>query len=187
MLLRLYNLPRWLCTTLQPPQSRLLLRILYSSRMSSLFGESSKVSFLGVPWFTADHRFASERWVIHSSEFVASKIPFRSVTAKDVPIQDLSSSWKYLHFFEKRKNRLSCWCPKIFFGAEKFDVCHELFRFQVWCESTLLEDGAGGPLRAISALQREILLFVFLRFLKRRKMRFARKWGTRPRSFFLIL
>ena len=48
--------------------------------------------------------------------------------------------------------------------------------------------------RAISIVQKDSLKVVVSRkeskkhfFLKRRKMRFARKWGTRPRSFFLIL
>ena len=40
-----------------------------------------------------------------------------------------------------------------------------------------------GPFGQFRHLQCEILLFVFLGLLKRQKTRFARKWGTHPRSF----
>ena len=46
-----------------------------------------------------------------------------------------------------------------------------------WCESTLLEDVAGGALPQFRHRQREFLLFVFLGLLKRRKTRFAKKWA----------
>ena len=54
-------------------------------------------------------------------------MPFEKVTAKHVPIEYLSSS-KYLHFFEKSKNRLS-WCPKIFSRDEKIYIRHKLHSF----------------------------------------------------------
>ena len=67
--------------------------------MSSLFGESSKVSFLGVPWFTADHRFPSERWVldssnpkdyIHLSDMTISQVMNASFTYRSISDPDVS-------------------------------------------------------------------------------------------------
>ena len=73
----------------------------------------------------------AKKYFVVFSPFAESKPSFRRVTEKHVPIEYLSSCWKYL---EKSKNRLNCWCPKFFFCDERIYVRHKLslFRFDAF-------------------------------------------------------
>ena len=67
------------------------------------------------------------------------------------------------------------------------NACPESFLGDTWCESTLLEDVAGGPLRAISAPPARIFAFCVFGPFEMSKNAFCEKMGNMPSIIFLIL
>ena len=58
---------------------------------------------------------------------------------------------------------------------------------ELWCESTLLEDVAGGPLRAISAPPARNFAFCVFALFETSKNAFREKMGNTPSIIFLDL